>query len=321
MEPHGTALGVSELPETVDVAVVGAGPGGLTAALYCVRAGLSVALLDRGSMGGQINNTEAVENYLGFDTIGGPELATKMSEHVTQLGIELTYAGIEKITREGTAFVCHSEDGAQYPARAVIVATGSHPRYLGVTGEQEYRMGGVSYCATCDGFFYRGKDVVVIGGGNAAVEESLYLAKIVNSVTVVHRRDELRAQKILQEHAFATANIRFLWDSVVEEIVGEGGRVSGVRTLNKKTGETGLTACQGVFIYVGNLPNNEPVRDLVELDESGYVMVNRLMETSVPGCFALGDVRVESVRQIASAVGDGATAAVAAVNYVNVHGR
>ncbi len=310
------------MPDIHDVAILGAGPGGLTAALYCVRAGLTVALLDRGSAGGQINNTEAVENYLGFDTVGGPELAQKMGEHVARLGIEPTYASIERVSREeGGLFACHDEGGAITRAKAVIVSTGSHPRYLGVTGEQEYRMGGVSYCATCDGFFYKGKEVVVIGGGNAAVEEAIYLAKIVESVSIIHRRDALRAQQVLQEQAFATPNIHLVWDTVVEEIVGEAGRVTGVRTRNKKTDAEGSIACQGVFIYVGNLPNSECVRDLVACDENGYVVVDRMMETSVKGCFAIGDVRVESVRQIASAVGDGATAAVAAVSYVNTHAR
>jgi thioredoxin reductase (NADPH) len=311
---------VSSVSDLYDVAIVGAGPGGLTSALYCVRAGLRVVLLDRGSVGGQINNTEAVENYLGFDNVGGSELAQRMGEHVARLGVEMTYAGIDRVSRDdGKTFACHADDGTVYTAKATIICTGSHPRYLEVPGEQEYRMGGVSYCATCDGFFYRGKDVAVVGGGNAAVEEAIYLAKICGSVSVIHRRDQLRAQQILQDQAFATPNIRFVWGSVVEEIVGEGGKVSGVRTLHRTTGEQGLLPCQGVFIYVGNLPNSECVRDLVECDENGYVVVDRMMETSQRGCFAIGDVRVESVRQIASAVGDGATAAVAAVSYVNTH--
>lgn len=307
------------MPEVHDVLILGAGPGGLTAALYCARAGLSVALLDRGSPGGQINNTEAVENYLGLEFVEGPELAAKMGAHVEGFGVALTWASVESVTHADGVFTVHCEGGEEHVGRAVILGTGSHPRYLGVVGEQEYRMGGVSYCATCDGFFYKGKDVVVIGGGNAAVEEAIYLAKIVNSVTVVHRRDQLRAQQVLQEQAFATPGIRFVWDSVVDEIVGEGGRVTGVRVRNVKTGAEDRLDCQGVFIYVGNLPNNETFRELVETDENGYVIVDLLMQTSLPGCFAIGDVRIASVRQIASAVGDGATAAVAAVTYVNTH--
>jgi len=305
------------MPEVHDVAIVGAGPGGLCAALYCVRAGLSVILLDKGSPGGQTNNTEAVENYLGFDYLEGPALAQRMAEHVAKVGVEPTFASVERIAREDGLLACHIEGGEPIRAKSVIVGTGSTPRYLGVPGEREYRMGGVSYCATCDGFFYRGKDVIVVGGGDAAVEEAIYLAKITNSVKVIHRRDQLRAQKVLQDQAFTFENIGFVWDTIVEEIVGENGRVTGVKTFNKKTEERGLLSANGVFIYVGNLPNSQCLQGVVEMDENGYVVVDRLMRTSEPGVFAIGDMRVESVRQITSAVGDGATAAVAAVSYVN----
>lgn len=306
------------MPEsTYDVAIIGAGPGGLCAALYCVRAGLETLLLDRGPAGGQINNSEAVENYLGIESLDGPALAAQMAEHCRRLGIEPTYGSVERVTKDDDRLLTVHTDSGPFRAKAVILATGSHPRYLGVPGEQEYRMGGVSYCATCDGFFYRGKDVVVVGGGDAAVEEAIYLAKIVNSVRVIHRRDQLRAQQILQDHAFAMPNISWLWDTIVEEIAGEAGRVTGVHVLNKKTGERRFEPCHGVFIYVGNLPNSEAVRGLCDMDENGYVIVDRMMATSVPGLYAIGDVRVESVRQIASAVGDGATAACGAVAYVN----
>jgi len=303
--------------ELLDVAIIGAGPGGLCAGLYCKRAGLSVAVLDMGLPGGQTNNTEAVENYLGIKYIEGPALAQQMAEHCASIGVETTYANVQRVSRDDEGLFTIATEDEPIRARAVIASTGSHPRYLGVPGEQEYRMGGVSYCATCDGFFYRGKDVIVIGGGSAAVEEAVYLAKIVNSVRVIHRRDQLRAQQVLQDHAFAMPNIEFVWDTIVEEIVGEGGRVKGVKTLHKKTGERGLEECHGVFIYVGNLPNSEALRSVCELDENGYAVVNLMMETSVKGLYAIGDVRVRSVRQIASAVGDGATAAVAAVAYVN----
>ena len=309
------------MAELFDVVIVGAGPGGLCAALYCTRAGLTSVILDRGPAGGQINNTEAVENYLGIIHSEGPELAQKMTEHVAALGIEVTYANVEKVTREEDgAFTVHTDGDDEFRGRACIYCAGSHPRYLGVPGEQEYRTGGVSYCATCDGFFYKGKDVVVVGGGDAAIEESIYLTKIVNTVRCVHRRDELRAQQVLQDRAFEKENFGVTWHSIVEEIVGENGRVTGVRLLNKKTGERTLVSCDGVFIYVGNLPNSEAVRDLVDTDENGYVVVDHLMRSSVPGLYAIGDVRIDSVRQIASAVGDGATAAVAAVAYVNAQG-
>jgi thioredoxin reductase (NADPH) len=303
-----------------DIAIVGAGPGGLCAALYCLRAGLSVVLVDRGSPGGQLSNTEAVENYLGIQYMGGPELAAQMAEHVQALGLEVTFAGVDSMTKDSDGFfTLHTDTApAEVRAKAVIASMGSHPRYLEVPGELEYRTGGVSYCATCDGFFFRGKDVVVIGGGNAAVEEAVYLSKIVKTVTVIHRRDELRAQKVLQDHAFAAPNVSFVWDTVVEEIGGEGGRVTGVNTLNKKTAERGSIPCHGVFIYVGNLPNSELCRGVCDTDENGYVLVDLMMRTSVPGLFAAGDMRVQSVRQIASAVGDGATAACAAIPYVNL---
>lgn len=306
------------MADLVDVAIVGAGPGGMCSALYCARAGLTSVLLDRGPAGGQMNNTEAVENYLGIDAIPGPELAQRMADHVARIGVEVTYANVETITREDDgSFTIHTDGDDRFHARACIYGTGSHPRYLGVPGEQEYRMGGVSYCATCDGFFYRGKDVIVVGGGDAAIEESIYLTKIARSVRCIHRRDQLRAQQVLQDRAFEKDNFSVVWDSVVEEIVGENGRVTGVKVLNKKTGERSYLPCDGVFIYVGNLPNSEHVRGLAETDDNGYVIVDRLMHTNVPGLFAIGDVRIESVRQIASAVGDGATAAVAAVAYVN----
>ncbi len=273
------------MPEVHDVAIVGAGPGGLCAALYCVRAGLSVILLDKGSPGGQTNNTEAVENYLGFDYLEGPALAQRMAEHVAKVGVEPTFASVERIAREDGLLACHIEGGEPIRAKSVIVGTGSTPRYLGVPGEREYRMGGVSYCATCDGFFYRGKDVIVVGGGDAAVEEAIYLAKITNSVKVIHRRDQLRAQKVLQDQAFTFENIGFVWDTIVEEIVGENGRVTGVKTFNKKTEERGLLSANGVFIYVGNLPNSQCLQGVVEMDENGYVVVDRLMRTSEPGVF------------------------------------
>jgi len=303
--------------ELLDVAIIGAGPGGLCAGLYCKRAGLSVAVLDMGLPGGQTNNTEAVENYLGIEYIEGPALAQQMAAHCASIGVGTTYANVQGLARDDDGFFTISTEDEPARAKAVIAAMGSHPRYLGVPGEQEYRMGGVSYCATCDGFFYRGKDVVVIGGGSAAVEEAVYLAKIVKSVRVIHRRDQLRAQQVLQDHAFAMPNIRFVWDTIVEEIAGEGGRVKGAKTLNKKTGVQGWEPCDGIFIYVGNLPNSEPLRGVCELDENGYAVVNLMMETSVKGLYAIGDLRVQSVRQIASAVGDGAAAAVAAVAYVN----
>jgi thioredoxin reductase (NADPH) len=303
----------------LDVAIIGGGPGGLSAGIYAVRAGLSVKLFERALPGGQMTTTEQVENYLGFpDVIPGPELVDRMVEHAGRFGIEPEFGEVGAIRPDGRHFVLEGLPGDPV-ARTVLIVTGSKPRELGVPGEQRFRGAGVSYCATCDGFFFRGKRVAVVGGGDAACEESLYLARICESVTIIHRRDELRAVDVLKRRATENERISFVWDTVVDEIAGERG-VESLRTRNVKTGEEGRIEASGIFIYVGSLPNSEFVKDLVELDEQGYIVVDKRMATSRPGIFAAGDVRSESYRQIAAAVGDGCVAALSAARYIMEEG-
>ena len=259
------------MPKKYDVIVIGAGPGGMTAALYASRANLSVLMLDRGIYGGQMNNTAEVENYPGFKSILGPDLAKDMYESSTQFGAEYAYGTVKDLTvkDDGTKVVTTEDE--VYESQAVIIATGSEHRKLGVPGEEEYGGKGVSYCAVCDGAFFRDKKVAVIGGGDSAIEEGTYLAQIVGDVNVIHRRDQLRAQKILQDRAFANDKIHFTWNSVVTEIVGDGQKVTGVKVHNKKTGEDELVPVSAVFIYVGVLPITEPVTKLGITLEQGWL--------------------------------------------------
>lgn len=303
-----------------DVAIIGAGPGGMTAALYASRANLSVVMLDRGIYGGQMNNTAEIENYPGFDSVMGPDLAEKMYHSATQFGADYAYGNVVSVAvnDDGTKLV-KTDGDEDIIAPVVIVATGTQYRKLDVPGEEQYAGRGVSYCAVCDGAFFKDQEVVVVGGGDSALEEGMYLAKLAKKVTIVHRRSQLRAQKILQDRAFATANIDFVWDSVVEEINGDGAKVTGVTLKNTTTGETTQLAASGVFIYVGTLPQTEFVRDLNICDEAGWVKTDDLMHTRVAGIFAIGDVRQKHLRQITTAVGDGGIAGQEAYNYIEQH--
>lgn len=298
-----------------DVIVIGAGPGGLTAGLYASRANLSVLILDRGIYGGQMNNTAEVENYPGFKSILGPDLAEKMYQGATQFGAEYAYGSVEKVEVNGDLKQVIT-DSETYEAPVVIIATGSQYRKLGVEGEAEYAGRGVSYCAVCDGAFFKDQPVAVIGGGDSAVEEGVYLAKLASNVNIIHRRDQLRAQKILQERAFANDKIDFTWDTVVTKINGDGQRVTSVSTHNKKTGEDGELKVNGVFIYVGVIPLSEPFKELGITDEQGWIKTDELMQTSLPGVYAIGDVRAKELRQITTAVGDGSIAGQQAFNYL-----
>ena len=302
--------------KSYDVIVIGAGAAGMTATLYASRANLKVALLDRGIYGGQMNNTAEVENYPGFKSILGPDLAKEMYESTIQFGADFKYGAVEDLTVDGEGIKHVKTDSGILTAPAVIIATGSQYRKLGIPGEDEYIGKGVSYCAVCDGAFYRNKNVVVVGGGDSAVEESAYLAKLVNDVNVIHRRDQLRAQKILQERAFKNDKIHFTWDTIVTEVVGDSRKVTGVMTHNKKNGEDQLVATAGIFIYIGNIPMTTPFKDLGITDEQGWVLTNDQMETKVPGIFAVGDVRKKDLRQITTAVGDGGIAGQNAFSYL-----
>lgn len=298
-----------------DVIVIGAGPGGLTAGLYASRANLSVLILDRGIYGGQMNNTAEVENYPGFKSILGPDLAEKMYQGATQFGAEYAYGSVEKVEVNGDLKQAIT-DSETYEAPVVIIATGSQYRKLGVEGEAEYAGRGVSYCAVCDGAFFKDQPLAVIGGGDSAVEEGVYLAKLASNVNIIHRRDQLRAQKILQERAFANDKIDFTWDTVVTKINGDGQKVTSVSTHNKKTGEDGELKVNGVFIYVGVIPLSEPFKELGITDEQGWIKTDELMQTSLPGVYAIGDVRAKELRQITTAVGDGSIAGQQAFNYL-----
>ena len=304
------------MADKYDVIVIGAGPGGMTAALYASRANLKVAMLDRGVYGGQMNNTAEVENYTGFKSILGPDLAEQMYQSSIQFGADFVYGNVEKVTVDEDGIKHVKTDSGELEAPAIVIATGSQYRKLGIPGEDEYSGKGVSYCAVCDGAFYRGKDVTTVGGGDSAVEESEYLAKLVNNVNIVHRRDQLRAQKILQDRAFANDKIDFTWNTIVTEIVGDGKKVTGVKTHNKETNEDPLVPTDGVFIYIGNVPMTEPFKDLGITDEQGWVITDDEMKTSVPGVFAVGDVRDKKLRQITTAVGDGGIAGQGVFSYI-----
>lgn len=298
-----------------DVVIIGAGPGGMTAALYASRANLKVLMLDRGAYGGQMNNTAAVENYPGFKSILGPDLAEEMYQSATQFGAEYAYGTVTAVKLDGTDRIVVTDDG-EYRAKAVIVATGSENRKLGVPGEEKYSGRGVSYCAVCDGAFFRDRDVTVIGGGDSAVEESIYLTQMVKHVNIVHRRDQLRAQKVAQERAFKNNKIDFTWNSNVIAINGDDQKVTSVTVKNNQTGAEEEVPTAGVFIYVGNVPMTAPFKDLGITDEHGWMVTDNRMRTKVPGIFAIGDVRQHQLQQITTAVGDGGIAGQEVFSYL-----
>ncbi|HFH9837582.1 TPA: thioredoxin-disulfide reductase [Streptococcus suis] len=298
-----------------DTIVIGAGPAGMTAALYAGRSNLKVALLERGIYGGQMNNTAEIENYPGYDHISGPDLAEKMFEPLEKFGVDHIFGTLVRIEEDGPIKKIITEDGI-LEAKTVILAMGAKHRLLGVPGEDRYNSRGVSYCAVCDGAFFRGQKLLVVGGGDSAVEEALFLTQFAESVTIVHRRDQLRAQKVIQDRAFANEKINFLWDSVVEEIKGDDLRVQSVVIKNVKTEEISELDFGGVFIYVGLDPMTDAVADLGITDEAGWVMTNEKMETGKSGIYAIGDIRQNQLRQIATAVGNGAVAGQEVYNYI-----
>lgn len=296
-----------------DVVIIGGGPAGLTAGIYAKRAMLKALLLEKIGTGGQIIITDLIENYPGFTEISGAELAQKLEEHAGKFGLETkSLAEVTGIEDKGKTKVVKTADG-DIEAKAVIIASGTTPRKLGARGELEFTGRGVSYCATCDGFFFRDKVVVVVGGGDSAITEAIFLTKMAKKVIIVHRRDKLRAEKINQEHAFANPKISFVWDSVVEEIAGKQV-VEKVIVRNVKTNQISEIKTDGVFIYVGLIPNTGFAD--VKKDDWGFIIANDKMETSVRGIFVAGDCRNTPLRQIATAVGDGAIAAVSAERYI-----
>lgn len=297
-----------------DVIVIGAGPGGMTAALYASRSDLSTLLIERGVPGGQLINTAEIENYAGFKSIKGPELANNMYEGATQFGAEYTFGDVHEII-DGKEYKQVVTNKEIFKARAVILATGAEHKKLGIPGESELNGRGVSYCAVCDGAFFRDRPLVVVGGGDSAVEEGTYLTQFASDVTIIHRRDELRAQNILQDRAFNNDKVNFIWDTVVEEVEGENN-VEALRLRNVKTNETSEIPIDGVFIYIGLLPNTTAFENLGITDEEGWIITDTHMETSIPGIFAVGDVRKTVLRQVSTAVGDGSIAGDTAYKYV-----
>lgn len=298
-----------------DVIIIGAGPAGMTAALYAARANLKTLLLERGIPGGQMNNTAEVENYPGFDSILGPDLALKMYDSINQFGVEHGYGNVVEV-KDHQDYKEVITDDASYEAKVVIIATGCEHRNLEVPGEAEYSGRGVSYCAVCDGAFFRNKKLIVVGGGDSAVEEAIYLTQFADEVKIVHRRDALRAQKIIQDRAFANEKISFIWDSVVEEIKGDDQKVTGVQIKNVKTGETYEEAADGVFIYVGLIPLTQAFTSLGITDDAGWIVTDERMQTKIPGLLACGDARQKHLRQITTAVGDGGIAGQQAYQYI-----
>jgi thioredoxin reductase (NADPH) len=300
-----------------DVIIIGGGPAGLTAGLYTSRARLKSLLVEKGFPGGQVMTTEWVENYPGFeDGISGAELAQKMEKQAVKFGLEIVQGSVVNISINNNIKKVILEDEKQYEAKAVIVATGSNPRPLKIEGEYEFRGRGVSYCATCDGAFFKDSKLAVIGGGDSAVEEGLFLTRFAETVYIVHRRDELRAAKVVQERAFENPKIEFVWDSVPEKIAGDGTGVNALHIKNVKTGEQSTLDVKGVFIYVGYDPATDFLKEIIKLDDSNYILANDDMFTSAPGIFVAGDVRKKLLKQIATAVGDGATAAISAEKYI-----
>lgn len=298
-----------------DVIIIGAGPAGMTAAVYTSRANLSTLMIERGVPGGQMVNTEEVENYPGFDSILGPDLSNKMFEHAKKFGAEYVYGDIKEVI-DGKEFKLVKAGSKEYKARAIIIATGAEYKKLGVPGEAELGGRGVSYCAVCDGAFFKNKQLVVVGGGDSAVEEGVYLTRFAEKVTIVHRRDQLRAQKILQERAFANDKVDFIWNHTVKQINEKGGKVGSVTLVSTVDDSEREFPCDGVFIYVGMVPLTKPFENLGITNEAGYIVTNELMETKVPGIFAAGDVREKHLRQIVTATGDGSIAAQSAQHYV-----
>lgn len=299
-----------------DLIIIGSGPAGLSAAVYGKRAGLNLLVLEKAPMsGGQVLNTYEVDNYLGMPGMNGFDMGMQFREHADKLGVEFREADVLSLNdRDGIKVVKTDEE--ELEARAVILATGAVHARLGVPGEEELSGMGVSYCATCDGAFFRGRTVAVVGGGDVALEDAIYLARTCEKVYLIHRRDELRGAKVLQEELKALTNVEILYSCTVEEIQGGDG-VEKLRVKNVKTGELFDLNAAGVFIAVGIHPNTELVRDMVDCDDGGYILAGEDCATKVPGLFAAGDVRKKPIRQIITAVADGANAAVAAGSYCN----
>ena len=301
-----------------DAAVIGAGPAGITAALYLVRSGVSVALIESGAPGGQVLSTAEIENYPGFPKgVKGWELADLFDAHLAEYPVARVRGDVSSVTSvEGNTFRISLSEGEALDAKSIVVCSGAKHRDLGAPGEEEFRGRGVSYCAVCDGNFYRGRDVVVVGGGNSALEEALYLSRIVNKVYLVHRRDAFRGAKVYEDKIRKTDNIELVTKSVIDEIRGDNVGMNAVAVRNVESGETRIIEAEGLFVYVGMAPVTSFMPEGLTLDAAGFIVTDAEMCASIPGIFAAGDVRSKRCRQVSSAVGDGATAATAAISYL-----
>ena len=300
-----------------DTIVVGGGPAGYTAALYAARAGLSVLVLEKLTPGGQMGTTDQIDNYPGFpEGIGGFELAMQMKQGAERFGAKTKVGSVTAASLEGPVKEITAGKKA-YQAKTVIFATGAHPRELGLPGERELRGKGVSYCATCDGMFFRGKAVAVVGGGNTAAADALYLSRLCESVTVIHRRDTLRAAKVYRGPLEQAGNIRFMWDSEITALQYDS-TLTGVQVRHKKTGETQALPCAGLFVAIGQVPNTELLAGKVPLDQAGYVLADETTRTGIPGVFVAGDMRAKHLRQVVTACADGAVAAQFAEEYISM---
>lgn len=298
-----------------DVIIVGGGPAGLTAGLYCARAKLNVVLYEKLMPGGEILNTEWVEDYPGFELIGGPELAKKFEDHARKFGLRIELEECKEVYKEGGDVVVVTDMGVRR-CGALIYCAGGHPRKLGIPGEEEFAGKGVSYCALCDGAFFQDEVITVVGGGNAAVEEGHFLTRYGSKLYLVHRRDKFRAQPILVDRLRASPKAELILGSVVEEALGDGEGLKRVRIRNVKTGERWELETGGLFIFIGFVPNTHVFRDPIEKDGGGFLITDENMQTSIPGIFTAGDCRSQLIRQITNAVGDATTAAVAAQKYL-----
>jgi len=298
-----------------EIVIIGGGPAGLAAGLYAARARRKTVLLEKGVIGGQISLTELVENYPGVPSINGFDLAQAMLKQAESYGLQTQFIETTALEQDGKAWLIRTAED-EYLARAVIVTVGADYNKLGVPGEERLTGRGVSYCATCDAAFFKGQHVAVVGGGDAAMDEGLFTTRHVDKISVIHRRDRLRASAILQERAFANPKMEFVWNTVVTEILGEEA-VTGVRLRNRETGEDSSLDVAAVFIFIGQHPNTDFLRGLVPTDEGGHAVVNEWMETERPGLYAAGDARRNSARQVVSSAGDGATAAIAAEHYLS----
>ncbi len=310
---------VMKITEPYDVIIVGGGPAGLTAGLYCMRAAMNTVLFEKGLPGGQVAISKEVENYPGVEDITGMELVEKLLKQVRGFGLSIVQEEVAAVTVGADFHEVRLANGERRSARALILASGASVRKLGIPGEAEYLGHGVSYCATCDGFFFRGKTVVVVGGGDTALEEALYLSRLTKKVFLIHRRDTFRAARIFQNRLKEEPLIEVIWNTLTTSIKGDGGTVSAVAYENVATGKKGELPTDGVFIFIGSSPNNSLVPPQIRLNELGFVITDEKCETNVPGIFAAGDLRQKYASQIVVATSDGTIAALAAARYVEMH--